>query len=393
MTNVYNPSVGLQNILLDGMGNGFSEIVLGKSNTALRQLRSRMNRGDKKAYCTLRTLLYDGICRFDEGVTDESEAYCPHTGSDEYDCFTQMAQNFLYERHEDFFYETRENAIAYRVAQCILPACQYTSKSCMTDTEAAPLFRKEYYTAASDVLTHFCATERGNGTFYKWVIKAFKTAVGKEDAFNAILCCVFTQNDGSVATTFEKLKNERGNHYWGTFDALFKNEQHNEDLKKLLKKEEVLKAYQVFQSRMLVAFFFENLRAALPAYIGQENTDTLWELLISQAKEKAVKQDAEAVFLSADREQKNERFSQAVEALFWAESRRDFLASLEMLDKSCYATKLFACLAMLTQTQHFLPNALSAKDKEQYRQQCKDYAFYYGQFADICGFKFPEILW
>ena len=46
----------------------------------------------------------------------------------------------------------------------------------------------------------------------------------------------------------------------------------------------LLEKYQVFQSRMIIALFLENLRAILPEKVGKDLTEQIFKLLFLNVK-------------------------------------------------------------------------------------------------------------
>lgn len=330
-------NIALLRIFLKAMGEGFPERVLcfdgfhrtegwygilygrndmkgiGLSN--FKQKVRKMKKGDIKCAREIKRLLLDGLERLVNGKIIDSLAVYSH--EEESDKYTNLyyGLRFPYSCQENFFYEEDEAVLTYLITRWLVEGCE---KEGVVDCDIADFelklmsekekkeqiswrkmaFRPEYYSALWDVVEN----GEGNKTFYKWPIEELYKGCDKEK-IDEIIKYVLRDNDGSISTTFEKLKYESGVRRWTTFDKLFQNELNDEKLKALLQDDNLLEKYQVFQSRMINAFVLENLRAILPNELGgKELVEKIFESLFRHVKGESV--DLKSEFLVPDHDRK-----------------------------------------------------------------------------------------
>ncbi|GEM_PF-3890196 len=291
-------------IFLKTMGNGFTKILFlenendrGENTNNFKQKIVNMKKGDQKAFHYVYKKIVAGTRYFWDW--SESEYLCERQGSDKYlifgveiwPAFSASINFFQNLDEEQIFNCPKENLIAYILTKNLASNIQNMlredyyadsfqkahnsalSKDKKFENWEERCFRKEYYNSFSDTLKHAIK----NKTFYKWPIEEFKK-ITTEENFDSIMQMYF----GEGCSNIEKMKYERGVRKWTTFEKLFKNEQNKNDdemakLKKLIEEKQLLPDFQIFQSRIFAAYFWENLRSTLPDYIQKENAKKIWK--------------------------------------------------------------------------------------------------------------------
>lgn len=404
-------------IFIDCMGGGFSDVLLEYENVSdkknyFKQLRHQMNQGNKNAYYRIKNLFDDTLRHFADGEFDDRPAkYCHKNASDKYENIFYGLWLSLHESNEDFFYEKSEDVIAYLVTKWLRPLCKrekspngekiiesQSDKYWKPDDEwieqVEQTLRPEYNCAITDVLSHFQTEIKENKTFYKWGFDEFYNSVSDSSTTDKIIRYVFGKGEAEkdFKSTIKKLKYEKGKHNWGTFDKLFQNELNDDDLMELLNDKQVLKAYQIFQSRMLMAYFLENLRDILPDYVDKNNAEKIWEILIQTTKEDFSDTDLKAEFLSPNYDEKNKAYAESAERLFYSATNNEFNTALENLDKNCPATNLFCSFAILYRANRTHSRPILS-NYEELLQNCKDNEKYIGEFVNYRCYDLEGILW
>lgn len=279
-------NITLLDIFLKAMGEGFPEKVLccdDYNENLFKQNVYKMKQGYIEWFYEIKECVRSGLLSLVDGIVSGSTKYCEDDGSDKYSNLV-----FLLWQSLDFFYEEKEVVLSYELAQWLIKSCK--KEPCDVpvqdpehDLESQRIikeaFRPEYSSALWDVV----ANGVKNKTFFKWPIESMYKECEKEQV-NEVIKYVFGENDGNVTSSFEKLKYESGRRRWSTFDKLFQNERKNDELKKLLEENMLLEKYQVFQSRMIIALFLENLRAILPEKVGKDLTEQIFKLLFLHVK-------------------------------------------------------------------------------------------------------------
>ena len=301
-------------ILLKTMGEGFPKTLFpnnkkerGENTNNFKQKVSRMKTGDEEALFYVNKKINETMWNFysSEELDDseKSNSFCEHKGSDKYFIFavdiwnafsgqiTTLLDSGKYKNmecsKEDFIAEIISDSLSSTIAKITddnyLKNYVQTNQKLMFQIETKDekiqkeneeykkwkerAFRKEYYTSFKDVLKN----KKNNKTFYKWPLDVFKKEA--KTKFDSIITSTLGEGESNI----EKMKYEPGLRKWTTFEKLFENEQNNKGLKEVLENNKLLAEYQIFQSRMLTAYFFENLRAILPNYINTNNTEKLFD--------------------------------------------------------------------------------------------------------------------
>lgn len=379
MSKFYNYKTTLLSLFIKSMGEGFSKLICEHwiyskkmSPNNFKQKMAKMSSGDYKTYREILYSLENCVESFTKAIftvysdnntnvlTDTS--FCPECGSDKY--FFNFREVFHIFKcgdyiDTDFFYESFENALSYFIAKSF-----YGEKSCedyiieINNEEAISilktkeykynqgriskeeydserkeipqLFRSEYNTSLMDVRYN----KKENKTFFKWVIDEFYSHIKTESKADEIIKHIFGENDGSISTTFEKLKYESGKRNWRIFKKLFKNEHNDKELMGLLASYDDLASYQIFQSRMFVAYFLENLCTELPNFVGEDNTIELKKIITGNKNRKQPED-----FLIENHKEKTEAYKNKVIELFDGISYEKLSDKLDNLDKNCPATE------------------------------------------------------
>ena len=299
-------------IFLKATGEGFCEVLFtennnerGENSNNFKQKLSKMRKGDGSALFYVYKKIDNSISNFYN--LNESEIFCEHLGSDKYfvfgfeiwDAFSRRIEVLLNSEYYEYIEGKKEDFIAYILTDSLTSSIK---RIISKDAFNKPMeenqniiyslpkdeifkqweercFRNEYYTSFSDVLANLGQ----NKTFYKWPIDEFK--ITSKEGFNSIISLIFEESDSTIDSTIEKMKYESGSRKWTTLEKLFKNEQEIAKLKDRLEHNGLLAKYQVFQSRMLAAFFWENLRAILPGYVNKKNSSKIFQILFSTLKE------------------------------------------------------------------------------------------------------------
>lgn len=284
-------------IFLKAMGDGFSDKVIcyeqdGKKICSPENFRQKILKMRKeKDTCEVARLVQEGCRRF-VGL-DETEKYCVCRGSDKYTKFFRGLWTEFNFYHESFSHEKEENILAYLITQWLILSCK--KESCpeyeTNDPSIKELFRPEYYSAMWDVVSN---RKNNKTTFYKWPIDEFyggtKENTPERIQIEKIIGCVFSEKDNIINSSFGKLKSESGKRKWNTMDTLFQNENGVPNLKSLLDKDNILEKYQIFQARMIIAFFLENLLSVLCSEegVGEELGKDVFDSLFTHVKGESI---------------------------------------------------------------------------------------------------------
>lgn len=404
---IYKPV--LLDLFLRGIGEGFSTVIekyTSLKNDNLKQKRRKMRGGDYKSYREIVEAVLETRRMIKEGFNTSGfdDTFLPEWSSEKYyhsfSCFEEFLGNCS--DTETFFYESFENALSYMIAKVF-----YTEQSnidyksvydtndlnCAIEThesekqgylerfpdddwrkeriadcdkrlqEAKETFRPEYKSALLDVRLN----KKGNKTFFKWCIDEFYNTLDKEKG-DEILSFAFAKKNGAYSL-ISKLKYERKIYRWSTFEKLFMNEHKDSALMKMLNTDSLLEAYQVFQSRMFVAFFLENLCLALPDFVGEDNAKLLIKIIESDEDRKTPN-----YFLIAEHKEKTGIYNDVLRDILFenyqhkyaAESLRTKLANL---DKNCMATKTFIAYFSLRNEKLYSEMTYNEKIKDLYTVQ------------------------
>jgi len=362
-------------LFLKSLGEGFPEIInsynkkLNSNN--LKQKIKAMYAGNYKAYQEIKDSLYDCALAFTDASigTESTTDFAEEQASDKY--FYSFRDLFLkfFEYNNDFLYESVEDTVAYFIAKLFysnMSSDDYKTVSQNTKFEEETrkqlsdklgwqsekeheefiewqirCFRPEYSSSISDVRFN----KKNNKTFYKWVIDEFNKGISSKEIYNEVLEIVFKGENG-INKTFEKLKREPGRRRWSSFVELFSNEQKKSNLWKILNKDaQYLATYEIFQSRMFVAFFLENLCDELPKFVGDENAQELIKIITGDVSRKKPED-----FLIENHEEKTnamiENYWDTYDKQF--ESADNILKMLEKFDKNCPATDTFKAFFYIT---------------------------------------------
>lgn len=362
-------------LFLKSLGEGFPEIInsynkkLNSNN--LKQKIKAMYAGNYKAYQEINDSLYDCTLAFTDASigTESTTDFAEEQASDKY--FYSFRDLFLkfFEYNNDFLYESVEDTVAYFIAKLFysnMSSDDYKTVSQNTKFEEETrkqlsdklgwqsekeheefiewqirCFRPEYSSSISDVRFN----KKNNKTFYKWVIDEFKKGISSKEIYNEVLEIVFKGENG-INKTFEKLKREPGRRRWSSFVELFSNEQKKSNLWKILNKDaQYLATYEIFQSRMFVAFFLENLCDELPKFVGDENAQELIKIITGDVSRKKPED-----FLIENHEEKTnamiENYWDTYDKQF--ESADNILKMFEKFDKNCPATDTFKAFFYIT---------------------------------------------
>ena len=401
----YNFTIALLMLFIKSMGDGFSEVigenynllvagydmppVLYRTGVKIKRITpnnfkqkiKKLNSGDKKVSFEIeKTLYYLGdlfyapsLCTGkDDDKTDET--FCEEMSNEKYyyNFKTLIDSVFTHRSGEHFFYESFEDALSYilvrkfneafKSEKCVVPdflISEFESEfkrglltneeyECQKNWEIR-CFRHEYGTSMNDVRFN----KKENRTFFKWAIDEFYKNAGNADE---IVKYVFGENDGSVSTSFEKLKYESGKRKWKTFEKLFKNELKDNILMDLLKDDETLKAYEIFQSRMLSAYFLENFFAELPKFVGRNNTNEIKKIIVGDESAKRAED-----FLIKNHEAKTKDYENIVFDIAYDDSfdTQKITSKFQLLDPNCLATETMKsyCSLLNPHLSRELPNA------------------------------------
>ena len=431
MIKTFNYKTALLSLFIKSMGDGFSKLIckyyaIGKkmSPNNFKQKKSAMNSGDYRAYREISYSLINCLNVFtlswykiynkfygnDVKEIIDDTSFCPENVTEKYYYnFKELFRMFKWggEINDDFFYESFESALSYLIAKNFffdLSCEEYTvsvdnseAKGAINETDiqyhngllskeeyeyekwmTPQVFRSEYASSINDV--RFC--KKDNKTFFKWVIDEFFKSINDISKAEEIIKYVFGENEGLIPTTFDKLKYESGKHNWETFEKLFKNEHNDKKLMELLKDDAHLAAYQIFQSRMFVAYFLENLCAELPRFVGKKNADEL-KKIISGSPSRKKPED----FLVENHKEKTESYRNAVYEILNSDcSYSELIQKLETLDKNCPATDTVKAYSILMNWQFYLQvekGMLQSDSYSNYLEICKKKPWCLERFAKL----------
>ena len=125
-------------------------------------------------------------------------------------------------------------------------------------------FRKEYYSVCRDVINN----RKKDASFFEWPIRKVSETIKIND-----------WNDDIVSSrTIDRMKNETGLRRWSSVKDWISICACD----RFRKNEEKLKEYEIFQSRILMAYFFENLVNS-ETLLKIHKQDYLYELLIRES--------------------------------------------------------------------------------------------------------------
>ena len=393
-------NIALVNLLLQALGDGFTKTLFffpdekGGTVNNFKQKVRKMNRGSVKIADEIRILICNSMRRFVDGsVADELAKYCHKEAADKYYAFywvliSNFGRAYSLSTAMNFFYETDEDVLAYLVAEWIVTSCykgECPDKGPVHGNETKDFlewqkesFRPEYYTVIYDVFTN----SKGNKTFYKWVIDEFYNSINNKEIADKILNHIFVSNSETekISTTFEKMKYEPGLRTWNTIDSLIQNEWNDKTLTEILKSDsECLRIYQIFQSRMLVAYLFENLKSILPNFIGKDNCKKLCDLISEKNSNPEEKFNLKETFLSADYETKTKTYEENVWELMHNDCFRHKGNLLSQLDTDCPATEFFENFIQL---ENWRSQCKPSEEKyNQILSKCREHIKYLGNFS------------
>ena len=312
MLNCNNCKSTILDIFIKSMGEGFPEVLFrhynnarGKNSNNFKQKLAKMKNGDEMCLSEMTTMINDALCEFCQ--FDDDQKFSESRGSDKYfNLYFEIWPAFTRTNHflDSEKYETiagnEKDIIAYTLSDSLIKTFQKIcnkeyADNCMPSKEPKVLFykeddkdykeddkdfknwkercfRPEFYSSFSDVLKE----ARNNKTFYKWPIDEFKKNI--KNKYETVMSKVFGDDYYSYVA---KLKTKKDSRRWTSFEKLFGNKTNDKELDDMVKKTDILADYQIFQSRMLAAYFLENFRAVLPDYVGQENADKMWKIFYS----------------------------------------------------------------------------------------------------------------
>ena len=367
LENYYTYKAKMLDLFLKTMGEGFPKIIFKynenlKPNNLKQKVRS-MNNGDMNSYSEIDNAITNCINAFIEGeVSDKSMMFSEKNASNKYwTSFNELYKYFSdFNFNDNFFYESFDDTFSYLIAKNFYTeiSCENYNNEKSKRTEENQMisstkdefmseeewkeyhewqircFRPEYSYSISDVRFN----KKNNKTFFTWVIKEFKKALSSDKVYENILEIVFRGEPG-VSTSFEKLLKKPGNRKWSTFEKLFSNEQNDKNLWEILNKDsKYLAAYQIFQSRMFVAYCLENFCASLPKFINEENTKELIKIITCDVSRKKPED-----FLIPNHNEKTKAMLETFKAAWESplNSEKDILSILQNFDKDCPATETF----------------------------------------------------
>ena len=377
MSKPYNYRTALLSLFLSSMGDGFYDTICEYYPIKIDNLKKKimeMKKGEFSSFEIVWKAVYETIGAMAALHPDNKELYCPEYASEKYyytlslmmDYFfySSTANNSSAKDNEYYFpYESFEDSLSYLIGSNFYFSNrkEFTADSICDDRDKFIEDYKRYNAGLKEsdpkryeeditnlyrkYRNEFCNASRDvrlneNQTFYKWPIKEFYSQISDKSKADKIIKEIFGKNpdDESLTTTFSKLKYEKGKRNWTTFKKLFQNELKNDGLMDLLGRENEndIAAFQIFQSRMSIAYFLENLCASLPEFVGEENAEKIRQII--SCKEGYPKASD---FLIPDHNEKSKNFKEKVLQLIgdYDLNPSNFEEKCACLDPSCPATK------------------------------------------------------
>lgn len=297
-------------LILTSLGPGFSDVLFqnkrkskGDNSNNFKQLRKQNREGNSKSTFKLHLKLVYGLQKFIDGdIFDTKSTFCHKDASDKYyECYLLLL-NLIKAHPKNYKKECSKEIKAKFIEDKLINSYNFSEHYIGTPDEfylnwldeqkkteekqeylkwCQQAFRKEYAYSLKKTILNF----QGNKTFFKYPLEEFYNSSSQEK-IDTIIKQVFGKNyeTNEISSTVKKLKYESGIRQWKTFENLFKNELENEDLMELLDTEELLESYQIFQSRMIIAYFLENLKENVKKEIGEDLTNEIFQKLINHVK-------------------------------------------------------------------------------------------------------------
>ncbi len=252
-------------ILMDILGEGFYDIVeLSPEN--YRKYRFEISKAQDIEH--IRKFLHlasEQIQKFAKTQIniDDNEMFCCDTGSDKLLVpfyFIDEYIHLLFRIIDGFEISGTEEFISICISWCnchddsalqepdenyenlfkkgLVPVKEY-KKFCEFKKRS---FRKEYYSVCRDVINN----RKDNASFFDWPLRKLSETLNTLD---------WNENDGLISSrTIERMKGEKGSRRWSTIKDIISISACD----RYRTNDKVLKEYEIFQARILMAYFLEN---------------------------------------------------------------------------------------------------------------------------------------
>ena len=274
-------------IFMDILGEGFSELLELKPGTY-------RNKKNKITHATTLNPIKDFIRNAEiqiqklaktQVIIKDNEIYCRDTGSDKLlvpflfiDEYIHLLNLLVFDGlpdsntfedilnlclfwcncHDDSFLQEPDNNTELLLEMKLISQEQYNQFMEFKRRS----FRKEYYSACRDVINN----RKEGKSFYDWPVRKVSETIKTIDWNN--------DDDIVSSRTVDRMKNKPGLRRWGSI----KNIISVNACDRYREEETLLKEYEVFQARILMAYFLENLVNS-EVLLKEYTQDHLYELL------------------------------------------------------------------------------------------------------------------
>ena len=252
-------------VLMDILGKGFCEVVELKSGNYRKYRFDILNANDLEPIKRFLKLAAQQIQKFakTQDIPDDNEIYCRDTGSDKLLVsfyFIDEYIHLLFRLLDGLKLSGLKEFISICIAFCnsqddsalqapdetterLYKQGLYPEKDYKTFCEfKRRSFRKEYYSVCRDVINN----RNEESSFFYWPLCEISNTVNSLD---------WNDDDELVSSrTIDRMKSEKGTRLWSSISdviSIAACDRYHKD-------ENILKEFEIFQARILMAYFFEN---------------------------------------------------------------------------------------------------------------------------------------
>ena len=272
-------------VLMDILGKGFCDVVELSSENYRKYRFDIINANDLKPIKRFLNLAAQQIQKFakTQSIPYDNEIYCRNTGSDKLLVpfyFIDEYIHLLYRILEGLELSGLKEFISICIAFCnsqddsALQAPDETTERLYKlglypkkDYEAfcefkRRSFRKEYYSVCRDVIIN----RNEESSFFDWPLREISNTINTLD---------WSDDEELVSSrTIDRMKGEKGTRLWNSISnviSIAACDRYHKD-------ESTLKEFEIFQARILMAYFFENFVYS-KILLKEYNQEKLYQIL------------------------------------------------------------------------------------------------------------------
>ena len=252
-------------VLMDILGKGFCDVVELSSENYRKYRFDIINANDLKPIKRFLNLAAQQIQKFakTQDIPDDNEIYCRNTGSDKL-----LVPFYFIDEYIHLLYRVIEGLELSNLKELInicIAFCNSQDDSALQAPDEATerlfkqglypekeykafcefkrrSFRKEYYSVCRDVINN----RSEESSFFDWPLREIS---------NTINSLYWNDDEELVSSrTIDRMKGEKGTRLWKSISNIISItacDRYHKD-------ESILKEFEIFQARILMAYFFEN---------------------------------------------------------------------------------------------------------------------------------------